>query len=468
MTRRYVRRLLLLVSAAFLLPLIALAWWGVVRAGTLDRSPTNVRSALDSPLNGRGRILDRNGAVLAEDVRLPNGTLVRHYTTASLAQVIGYVSPTYGLSGLEQTDNGVLTGTEPIDPLRRVWYDVARLRPAPYDLRLTIDLPLQHAADAALGNRAGAIVVLDAHTGAVLAMVSKPDYDPNQLDQLAPSLLRDPSHPLLNRATQGLFVPGSVFKTITASAALDTGAYQADARFSCTEPLYVQGFRIGCENAPPGGGSYDFALAYGLSVNRNFAQIALTLGWNTLADYTHRFLVGQSIPFDIETAAGRLTEEETPRTPVLLANTGFGQGQILVTPLNMALIAATVADGGRAPHPYLVDAILRRDGSAAWQHTTQWFPRAISAATAADLRSFMRTTVTQAWGKEAAVPGVAVGGKTGTAETGDGQQTHAWFTGIAPVQDPQVVIAVLAEHGGIGATVAAPIAGQVLRAYFHR
>jgi peptidoglycan glycosyltransferase len=333
---------------------------------------------------------------------------------------------------------------------------------------LTIDPRIQEAAATALGNRPGAVVALDPKTGAVLAMVSTPGYDPAAIDERGASLLTDPSNPLLNRATQGQYPPGSTFKTVTAAAALEAGQYQQDAKFRCPSGYVVEGFVIACKGVPPGVREYDLAHAYAWSVNATFAEIAVNTGASELVRIARRFGFEERIPFDIALTESHLLRKGESFNNVLLANTGFGQGQLTVTPMQMALVAATVANHGVLMQPYLVQEIRTPSGEVLTRHEPQAIRQVIRPETAAILRGFMVTAVKEGFSGAAAVPGVEVGGKTGTAETGSGQNTHAWFISIAPANDARIAVAVIVENAGQGATIAAPIAQAVMRAALGR
>jgi peptidoglycan glycosyltransferase len=463
-----VRRIAAVLLAGFFVLTIGLIWWQVVRAERLDNSSGNPRVAELSARAQRGTIFAADGTVLARSERGPDGEMHRVYRMPSLAQTIGYVSTRYGVSGLEATLNDYLSGERGGDPLAQVWADISREPVRGNDAVLTIDPKVQEAADRALGDRPGAVVALDPRTGAVLAMVSKPGFDPARIDERGEALLNDPSGPLLNRATQGQYPPGSTFKTVTAAAAIDSGAYPTNATFKCPSGYVVQGFVIACNDLPPGVRQYDFAHAYAWSINATFAEIAVRLGAPTLAQYARRFGFEQDIPFDIPLATSHLLRPGGSFDDVLLANTGFGQGQLAVSPMEMALVVATIANNGVLMQPYLVDRVQTPDGIVLTRHEPQAIGTVIRPETAAALRGFMVTSVTDGFGGTAAIPGVQVGAKTGTAEVANGKTAHAWFTSIAPVDAPRVAVAVIVENAGAGSTAAGPIAQAVMRAALGR
>lgn len=440
-----------------------LVYWQVLRAQSIDESPSNPRAAEASLTEQRGAIYDSAGNVLAHSVEGPDGHFQRIYKDPSLAQTIGYVSTRYGLDGLESSFNGYLSGQQGSDPLTAIWADVSRSPSRGNDVVLTIDPVLQKAAAQALGDRPGAVVALDPKSGAVLAMVSAPTYDPNQIDSLGASLLQDASKPLLNRATHGLYPPGSTYKTVTASAALDSGVVKPTDKYQCSgDGILIRGFRIACTNAPPGETEWDFQRAYAYSINATFAQVAVQIGPTRFTDYSHRFGIGEPLPFDTDVSKSLVAQPGTTLDDVLLGSSGFGQGQLAVTPLQMALVAATIANGGVEPSPYLVSQV--RDPGGQVISSPQPDPRGqvIRADTARTMNQFMLGAVGE-FGPAAGLAGIDVAGKTGTAETGTSAAPHSWFIGYAPSAAPRIAVAVIVENGGAGSQVAGPIAAQVFK-----
>jgi peptidoglycan glycosyltransferase len=354
------------------------------------------------------------------------------------------------------------------------------------DVTLTIDLQLQRVADAALGRSTGAIVALNGRTGEVLALASHPYFDPNELDDQWARLSEDPAQPFVGRALEGQYVPGSVFKIVTASAAIDLGLVQADRSHHHEADLIVDGFLIRNTNHPQLR-DLTFAEEFAWSCNVAHAYVGLSLGFrgpidfgplappqpytwdqggtrasaDRFLEYTRRFGIGVATPFDLPTASGRVAGGRE-MTPVELASSAFGQGDLQVTPLQMALAAATISNGGQMPLPYLVSGIgseavpAPRSGASGG--------RVVNTETAAAMNRMMVLSVETAYATPAQIPGVPVGGKTGTAEVGGGRAPHAWFVGYAPADRPGVVVAVIMENQGSGTTFAAPAAQRVLEA----
>lgn len=438
-----------------------LAYWQVFRTDLAneDRNP-RVLSAFYDP--ARGSILDRDGNVLVET--LGDGT--RYYHDASVAQLVGYLDPRYGSQGIELAFNDVLSGTAPSgwDGAIRAEFD--RERPAGNDVVLTIDPAVQATAAAALGSRKGAIVAIDPRNGEVLAMVSVPTYDPGSLTTAGQDLFEDPNSPLLNRATQGLYPPGSTFKTVTASGILERKIATPDTIVTCPGEIVIDGFPISCSNTAEGVGTYPFKSAFTFSVNAIFAELGVKLGWAGLTDIARRYGFDSALDFTLETAPSQLHRKDSKTTKTLLASTSFGQGELLATPLQMAEVAATIANGGVRARPHLTLA-EQRNGKSLGPIEASSSTRVISDQLAATMREFMVSVVANGQADGVNNLGVEVGGKTGTAEAGDGT-SHAWFIAFAPAEAPTVAVAVVVENGGRGGVVASPIAGQVLRAALAR
>jgi peptidoglycan glycosyltransferase len=455
---------------------LALPYWTVIRAPDLLARPQNVRPLDEEARTLRGRILDANGVELARSVMGAYGYVKRSYTVAALSHVTGYWSLRYGVSGVEAARNDLLRGSQgqafTAEALNRLLH-----RPLTgNDVVLTIDARIQSIADQALGNERGAVVVLDVHSGAIIALASHPFFDANRLDADIDRLKADASRPLLNRATQGLYPPGSTFKTLTLAAALEHHRVSASTMFTYTlRPpdsqhhgwWHVADQQFTCENHPANHTPFDLTEAYAWSCNVAFGDMALAVGPDDYREMARRFGLGRPLAFELPTAASQLFSTPDYFTGqerfYALASTGFGQGQIAVTPLQMALVAAAVANDGKMPQPYLVARVQ----SPAGRTIEVARPRStavMSSQTAATVRRMMITSVDNGWAQSAAVPGVKVGGKTGTAETAAQQAPHSWFIGFVPGDSPRYAIAVIMERAGFGSAQAAPAAKRVMEA----
>jgi penicillin-binding protein A len=286
-----------------------------------------------------------------------------------------------------------------------------------------------------------------------------PSYDPNAFDANFKELSTDPHSPLLDRALDGLYPPGSTFKVFTASAALDSGTITMDSHFSDPGYLTIGDFTLH-NNEGEASGYADVTTAFAKSSNVDFAQIALKMGTDTFYDYLQRWGIGESLDFQLPSEPASVPPKDAI-VPGELAQMGFGQGALLMSPLQMALIDATIANAGNEPRPYLVRQILR-GGTPASVYSSGTLASPVSAEVAANVTKMMIAVVQRGTGTTAQIPGVVVAGKTGTATNPLGA-SHSWFVAFAPADKPRVAVAVVVENGGYGAVAALPIAREVLR-----
>lgn len=436
-------------------------WYVQITQGRAIASrPANPRhGALEE---GRGRILATNGTVLAYS----DGSARVYPYGASLAQPLGYVSNRYGESGIEDAYDQALSPSDlsgdvagQFDEIRAALSGKA-LFSRGADVVTTIVPPIQRELYSLISQYPRAAgIVLDPRSGAVLAIASVPGFDPGEIDAVFPSLVQDSTSPLLDRATQGLYPPGSTFKMFTASAALDSQTVTPDSHFE--DPGY---FKIGDgiihDNEGEATGYQDVTTAFALSSNVDFAQIALKMGLDTFYDYLSRWGIGAPFDFQLPSSASDVPAKDTVWSGEL-AQMAFGQGALLVSPLQMALIAATIANGGDEPRPFIVRQIVR-SGVAAGAFGGGTLASPISADTADEVKKMMVAVVERGTGTIASLPNVVVAGKTGTATNPHGA-AHSWFVCFAPADRPRAVVAIVVENAGYGAVVAAPIARDVLR-----
>jgi penicillin-binding protein A len=474
----------IVMSVAFALLAGAAGYWGVVEAPGLVTSPNDAAVIAAARTVPRGLIKDRNGVILANNKKDANGEQYRVYAGRAVSQVVGYASGLYGRVGLEREYDAELTGLAG-DPVADAFSKFGADRYDPKDLTLSLSWDLQRAAVAELGKRRGAIVMLDPVTGEVLALASTPTYDasaianPTTARATFEALQADPARPLLPRATLGKYVPGSVFKIVTAVAGLGSGAITPATTFK-QQPgaekngLLVDGYRVRDGHHPETGSTpLDLVGATEVSCNIYYALTGLKTGGAALSDYAKRMGFGSPLPFDLPTGASQVTngDGQAPggfTDDVELANASYGQAETLVTPLQMALVAATVANDGELMRPRLVTSMT---GKRSGRRTIgpQTMGRVISTANAEAIKAAMVQAVEGPLGRQfttgAAVPGVTTAGKSGTAELGGTGEPHSWFIGFAPAEAPKVVIAVLVEQAGRGGEVAAPIAGDLMSLY---
>jgi peptidoglycan glycosyltransferase len=428
----------------------------VFDAPRLEADTRNPRRA--DIATGRGTIVARDGTPLA---LTRNGRRV--YPLGGItAHVIGYASPRYGTAGLEDAFDRVLTArTANTGAAAEIASLFAGGRSAPRGAEIvtTIDLDVQRALAAALGQRARAAgIVMDPRSGAVIALAATPVFDPNTLDRNWKTLIADPASPLLDRSTSGLYPPGSTFKIVTAGDALEAGLVTPATMFVDKGGLTVGTFVVRNDQNEVTG-TQNLTGAFALSSNVDFAGIALKIGADRWFEDAARWGFGQAMNFDLPVARDRLPARDEV-SPSVLAQLGFGQASLLVTPIRMALVGATIADGGRTPRPFVVRSIAGSETSLATRPEQIAAP--LSAETAREVRDLMIAVVQRGTGTAAALPGVTVAGKTGTATNPHGP-AHAWFVAFAPAEAPRVVVAVIVENAGYGAAVAAPIVREVLR-----
>lgn len=478
---RGIARIGLILSLLFGLIAVGAGYWQVVRASELSRAADNplvIAAARDLV---RGRILDRTGLILATSKRDANGEPYRTYADRSLAPLIGYASPVYGTAGLERAYNAQLSGLGSANSLDDLLYKLAPSRRQGDELTLSLSLKLQEAAVKALGADRGAVVMLDPRTGRVLAMASTPVFDASAIANpvTAQAAFNRTSaaagQPFLDRATMGRYVPGSVFKIVTSVAALGSGAINASTSYS-QQPaaeqtgLLVSGFRIHDGHHDfTGSQALDYDQAIEVSCNLYFALTGLRTGGAALADWAGRLGFGAPIPFDLPTASSQVTNGGGSfgggfSDAVELANAAYGQAETLVTPLQMALVAASVANSGILMKPELVTGIAGPNGNQTI--APEVWRTVMTPAVAGTIGNAMRLAVESNWGRiftsGAAIPGILTAGKTGTAQIGGSAEPNSWFIGYAPANDPRVAIAVIVEQGGHGSARAAPIAGSLM------
>ncbi len=466
-----IRRLTFVIAIAFLATSVGVGYWTLIAASDLNADPFNPRLIAAVRDRPRGKIVDASGRVLAESVK-DGDAYRRRYSDRSLAAVVGYASFKYGASGVEAVFQESLIGRDPSDLVGQWRARYLGARTEPGSVVIGIDPKIQAAAVAALGGRRGAIVALDPKTGRILASVSIPSYDPNALvdprqqDVAWDQLNQNKDRPLLNRVAQGLYAPGSTMKIITAAAALESGVnpdqrirvddpYQADRSWG---DYYVR-------SSSGAHGDFDMSLAFQRSENIYFAKLGLMIGGAKLAEYAKRFGIGRTPGLDLAAVKGQLSTSGLLDRPTLVADTSYGQGELLTSPLQMALVAATIGNRGVQVQPHYATEIRDPNGGVLRTIGGGLPDQVIRADTAAKLTGYLVAAVEApgAFAFGAKIAGVHVAGKTGTAENSSGSP-HGWFVGFAPAEDPQVAVAVIIENAGQGGVDAAPVGGAVMRA----
>ncbi len=403
----------------------------------------------------RGRILDRNGEILAET----NDEKERIYPRGDLfAHVIGYVDSIYGKSGLEAHFDGELLGLKGTKFHTRLLDRFFKRPTIGNDLVLTLDARLQQVAYDALGDNKGAVVAINPKSGEILACVSKPGFDPNILQDEWSRLLKSDDAPFLNRATQGLYPPGSSIKPVVAAAALENKVITDSDRFLCDGREIINGYEITCVEKEKHG-EINLIQAMALSCNITFASIGASIGETRFYEYIKGFMLLDTFELPIPVKAGRLPPGGAERADLI--ENSIGQGKVLATPLHMALIASTFANNGVMMKPRLVSSVRSREGRRITSYPSEVLNAPVAPDVARKISEMMIEVVRYGTGKRAQIDGIIVAGKTGTAENPGGGD-HAWFIGFAPAGNPEIAVAVVVENGGYGGVLAAPIGRKVI------
>jgi penicillin-binding protein A len=486
---RQIARLALVGLGLVAALIVATTYWQTwATAGLADRQDNEIQRVAQFSIK-RGLIRAADGTILATNrkKRVAGQTLYfRRYPQHGLfAHIVGYSTQSRSRSGLEASENDYLTGSNAnLHTVLNTTLD--RIRGATIrgnDLWLTLRPGAQRVAMEQLRGQCGSVVALDPRTGAVLAAASRPTFDPNLVenDFSAINNIRascSPPAPLLNRATDGLFVPGSSFKVVTSAAALDSGLYTIDSSFFDKGYCIEYGKQV--NNFADQGrveqfGSVNFLQALEHSINAVFCEIGKKIGAGRILGTSKQFGFYADPP--LETPAnerapsglyhhGKLFYPSDPATQVDPGRLAFGQETMVVTPLQMAMVAAAVANHGVVMKPYVVGRVTGPGGGVIQRTHPEKYKRAMRRSTAADLTRMMEAVVTGGTGTAAQLPGIRVAGKTGTAETGGaGTLNTTWFIAFAPAEAPRVAIAVVLQNqSGSGGTTAAPIARAVMQA----
>ena len=481
---RPLRRVALACMVLFALLLGQANWVQVVKAKQYRNDPRNQRVLLRSYDRERGAIVVGTGSsrtTVARSVATKDALkYLRTYPgSAAYAPVTGFASLVYGYTGIERLEDEVLSGEDERLLVRRLSDYVTGRKVAGGSVVLTLDPKAQRAAYEGLAGKVGAVVALDPRTGAVLAMATSPSYDPSVLSSHDPTAIRhayerlldDPKDPLANRAVERTYPPGSTFKLITTAAALAAG-YTPDRRIPSPRVLDLPGTTANLRNfggeSCGDGRTTTLADALRISCNTAYGGLGMALGADRLRAQAEAFGFGPTGLRLPQRVAGSVFPDELTKAQV--AQSAIGQYDVRVTPLQMALVAAAIANGGEMMRPYLVQQVLAPDLSPLALAAPEMLRRAVSSGIAQQLTAMMERVVTRGTGTRARIPGVRVAGKTGTAQHQVGQPPHAWFVGFAPANDPQVAVAVLIEDGGnlgsdaTGGRLAAPIARAVMQA----
>lgn len=464
-------RTVFLFTALFAVLIGNITYIQVIKASEYQDMPSNNHTINKARFIKRGSIITADGLTLAESIQQADGTYARSYPNGNLAaHVVGYYSQQYGTMGIENTQNDTLTGSKDYSSWQNALNSLAGISEPGNSVQLTIDSRIQRAAEQALAGRVGAIVALDPRSGAVLAWASAPTFDNTNIQAAieAANASGGADTSMYDRATLALYTPGSTFKVLTLASALENGLATLDTTYDSPGRMEIGGADV-VSIGERGHGKISLAKAFALSSNTVFGQVADGLGAEKLVATARAFGYGQQLGLDFTTAASIMPNpEEMTEWELAWAGAGqpVGQGHTpgpQATVMQNALMAATIANNGIAMNPYVVSQILAPDGTVLKTTRGHSLGQAVGSGTAEQVKQAMLDVVQNGTGSAAAIAGVKVAGKTGTAETNNAN-ANSTFVGFAPYDTPTVAIAVVIEQNAKGEESAAAVGGQVLRA----
>lgn len=434
----------------------------VAQGKTFVNNTYNKRQDLLAEYIERGKILSSDGAILAQTIQNEGGEEVRVYPYGSVfSHAVGRVL--HGRTGIEQSESFSML-TSSVSGFDKLTNTLNGVKNAGDNVVSTLNAKIQQVAYDALGDHKGAVVVLEPSTGKILAMVSKPDYNPNTVTEKWESLNNDKSSPLLNRATQGLYPPGSTFKIITTLEYMRENPNYEEYEYNCKSEDRINHVTIHCANGSSHG-KQDLKESFANSCNTSFATLGSSLHMDSFHQLCETLLFNKPLPTTFKTTPssfvlnGKSDPNDYPQTVI-------GLGKTQISPLHNAMIAATVANGGLMMKPYLVDRVETFDGRLVKRYAPDSYGQVISEKEAKVLSEYMKEVVEEGTGTKLSGMKVSVAGKTGTADYETGKPSHAWFVGFAPVENPQIAISVIVESSGTGSKYAVPVAKKIIEAYF--
>ncbi len=425
----------------------------------------NSRQEILLTKNYRGSILSNDGTVLAETILDEAGNEERVYPHKNLfSHIVGY--STNGRMGVEALGNYYLINSD-ISITEKVANSTAGKKNPGNNVYTTLDYDLQETASKALSTYKGAIIVTEVSTGKILALVSKPDFDPNEISEIWDDLVEDTeSSVLLNRVTQGLYPPGSTFKIVTALEYIrENPDIWQDYVFHCPGYYRSGDNRINCYHGSVHN-NVSFTKSFAKSCNSSFANIGMTLDLESFENTLDDLLFEKELPVDL-TYAKSSTAIDTDTDDAQLIQTSIGQGKTLITPLHLNMITAAIANDGVLMEPYVVDRIQSADGRLIKSYTSKAYGSLITEEESKILQGLMIEVVESGTASRLSSYGYTAGGKTGSAEYNSNKSdSHAWFTGFAPAEDPEIAFTVIIEGAGSGGDYAVPMVRRLLDTYF--
>lgn len=445
--------------------LVYICWYSYANRVVFVENKYNQRASQLTQENTRGSIISSDNQTLACTETAEDGTETRSYPFgAEFSHVVGY--SVLGGSGIEDLANYYLINCNAALSTKAKYSDSNKKFPGD-NVYTTIDSSLQRLAYYSLGDYNGAVIISDPKTGAILAMVSKPDFDPNTIKANWDSLSADNDNaPLVNRATQGLYPPGSTFKILTSLEYIrENPSTYTDYSFNCTGSFTYEGSKIKCYHGEVHG-TLDFFGSFAQSCNSSFSNIGLSLNQASFASTLDGMLFNEALPFDLPYSKSVATASDT-LAPKDIMQLSIGQGSTTVTPLHMNLITMSIANDGVLMKPYLLDRVESADGRLVDSFEPSQYGQLMTEKESEILTQMMRGVVTDGTASALADADYKAVGKTGSAEYSDGSSdSHAWFTGFAPADDPQICVTVIMEKAGSGGHMAVPVAKRIFDEYF--
>ena len=454
------KRIIIVLSGIcllFVVLIVYLSLFQIFKAEKVANNSYNKRLWINEEKILRGSIIDRNGKILAYSEK-DGEVYKRFYNYGNLySHIIGYSYREYGKVGLELQYNNLLLNISENTTLNEL-KNIVIPNTEGNTLKLSIDHHLQEYTREQLKGKKGAIVAMNPSTGEIYSMVSMPDFNSSTLRENWNDIMESKDSPFLNRATSGLYAPGSSFKVLTTMAILDSP--NVDKEYNCKGSAKIDGYILKDYSGKPHG-KINLENALVKSCNTYFAEKGVEVGKDKLGEVLDRFMINKNIPFDLPTQKSTFPyKENLGKTDIAAAS--IGQGKVLVTPLNMAMVASGIANKGEVMKPILVKEAISPDGKIIKTFHPEVLSKGTDIFTANEVKNMMVEVVRRGTGTNAAIKNVRVAGKTGTAENPSGK-THAWFIGFAPADDPQIAIAVvLEEDGSTGGKTAAPIARNII------
>ena len=464
LTNKEITRVTYMFVTLFLIMAGYLVYFNVFESKDVVNSVYNVRQDLLAERVVRGKILDKNGNVLAQTVTAEDGMETREYPYGSLfSHVVGY--SVKGKAGIESIQNFNLLTSNAffVEKLMKEFQDQKNIGD---NIVTTLDADLQAAASNALGDNKGAAVVLEASTGKILAMVSKPSYDPNTVSEKWETLINDPDSALYNRATQGQYTPGSVFKIVTTLAYMRQNPDYVAFLHDCSGEITEEGTTIHCYNSTSHG-QETLGDAVANSCNTAFSEIGLSLDIGKWQDTAEDLLFNKSLKCDLTSKQSSFSLEKNAGAAEVMM-TAIGQGETLVSPYHMALITSAIANGGTLMKPYLVDEITNYKGTVVKEYMPEKYTNLMTSEEASILKNYMEGVISYGTGTSLNGQGYTVAGKTGTAEVSmDKNTVHSWFMGFSNVENPDIVVSVVVENADTSNITGTSVAKQIFNAYYN-